>query len=161
MADIKWPDDLPGPQISTYSMEEAAGFTESQLNAGPAFITPITEDMPQFHNVTYIFKRGHARKFEQFLRENKIRFLSPWFDGPIIRPNRNDTIQECRYTQDGVPQLTGVSGNLFTYSARLITRSLVLDDMDYETEMDASWSVNFGNIDPFNAALDEGLNDAD
>ena len=159
MAAIQWPVNLRGPLISGYSREEVVGFRENNLAAGPAFVEPFSEDTPQFHNITYIFKSGDARIFQLWLRDNKVKFLSPFFDGPLLTEDRSILLQECRYTSDGYPQLTGVSiGGVHTYSARLITRELVNGDDAYATELEALWGVNNGDINLGGSLLDEGLN---
>ena len=158
MADLKWLDGLGGPQINGYSREEVVGFIENDLAAGPAFIEVFSDDTPQFHSVSYIFKRGDARRFEMWLRENKVKSRSPWFDGPIPTPDNTVETQECRFTADGYPQLTGQSsGGTFTYSAKLLTRSIVNNDDDYATEVDAMWGTNNGDINLGSSLLDEGL----
>lgn len=159
MATLKWPDNLPGPQIETYSREEIVGFNESFVAAGPSFVEPFTEDAPIFHNVTYQFKEGDARRFQLWLKQNKVRFVSPEFDGPIVNEEQLTSIAECRYTADGYPQLTGkVIGGVYTYSARMITRQIDSIDIDYPTEIEAIWSVSDGDIDAGANKLDEGLN---
>jgi hypothetical protein len=159
MAEIQWPAGLRGPTIAGYSREEIPGFREHNLAAGPAFVEPFSEDTPQFHNLTYQFKSGDARRFQRWLRENKIKFLSPFFDGPILSEDRSVELQECRYTSDGYPQLQSVSiGGIHTYSARVITREIVNGDDAYATELDALWGVNCGDINLGGSLLDEGLN---
>jgi|GEM_PF-2415072 len=159
MAVIQWPANLRGPLVSGYSRQEVVGFRENDLAAGPAFVEPFSEDTPQFHDVTYMFKSGDARRFQLWLRENKIKSHSPFFDGPLITEDRSIALQECRYTSDGYPQLTGKSvGGMFTYSARVITREIVNGDDAYTTELEALWGVNCGDIDLGGSLLDEGLN---
>lgn len=160
MASIQYPDNLRGPLVSEYSRDEVVGFVEENVAAGPSFVTPISEDTPQFHTLTYRFKRGDARRFESWLKQNQMKFKSPWFNGPIIHPDfAAQEAQECRYLSDGYPQLTGVSvGGLFTYTARVITRSIVTQDDDYPTELDALHGVNCGNINSGANDLDIGFN---
>ena len=158
MADIKWPDGLRGPLVSNYSREEVVGFIESELTAGPAFITPLTDDNPSFHNVTYQLKQGDARRFQQWLRVNKIKTRSPWFDGPLITEDASVEYQECRFTAGGYPQLKSKSvGGIWTYSATLLTREIVTNDEGYETELDSLWGAGNGDIDLSASLLDEGL----
>jgi len=158
MAIVKWPTDLRGPLVAGFSREEIIGFRENDLASGPAVIEPFSEDTPQFHNVTYQFKNGDARRFQLWLRENKVKFLSPFFDGPLITEDSSILTQECRFTSDGYPQLTGKSvGGIWTYSARLITREIVNGDDEYAEELDAIWGVNCGDINLGNSLLDEGM----
>lgn len=159
MADISWVDGLRGPLVSSFSREETVGFREAPLASGPPFVVPFSEDTPQFHNVTYQFKEGDARRFQLWLRENKFKYLSPWFDGPLITEDGSIETQECRFTADGYPQLTGKSvGGLYTYSAQLITREIINNDDDYAESVDAMWGVNNGDIDLGSSIIDEGLN---
>lgn len=158
MADIQWPTDLRGPLVSGYNREEVAGFRENNLAAGPAFVEPFSEDTPQFHNITYQFKNGDARRFQLWLRENKVKYLSPWFDGPLITEDRSIALQECRFTSDGYPQLQSKSnGGIWTYSARIITREIVNGDDAYATELEALWGVNCSDIDLGASLLDQGM----
>ena len=159
MADLKWPEKLRGPMASGYSREEVVGFRESPLASGPAFIEPFSEDTPQFHNVTYQLKEGDARRFQMWLRENKFKFLSPWFDGPIITEDRSIEFQTCRFTARGYPQLQGKSvGGIYTYSAQLMTREIVNGDDEYAESVKAMWFVSCGDINNGISVLDEGLN---
>lgn len=158
MADIKWPDGLRGPLVSSYSRNEVVGFLESELTSGPSFVTPITDDNPSFHSVTYQLKSGDARRFQQWLRVNRMKTRAPWFDGPLITEDASVEYQECRFTSDGYPQLTGKTiGGIYTYKATLLTREIVTNDEGYETELDALWGVNCGDIDLGASLLDEGL----
>ena len=157
--DLNWPDGLPGPQITSFSREEVVGFKESPLATGPSFIEIFSEDTPQFHNVTYLFKSGDARRFQMWLRENKFKSHSPWFNGPLVTEDRSVETQVCRFTASGYPQLTGVSVNgTKTYSAQLLTREIGNNDDDYAESIDAYWSVNNGEIDNGISLIDEGLN---
>jgi hypothetical protein len=159
MAAIVWPDGLRGPLVSGYSREEIVGFRENDLASGPAFVEVFSEDTPQFHNITYQFKNGDARRFQLWLRENKIKSYSPWFDGPLITEDRSVLAQECRYTSDGYPQLQSKTNNgIHTYTARIITREIINNDDAYATELEALWGVNCGDIDLGGSLLDEGLN---
>lgn len=158
--DLTWPDGLRGPLINSFNREEVVGFVESNVAAGPSFVTPISDDNPAFHNITYQFKEGDARRFQQFLRVNKVKQLSPWFNGPLITEDRSVEYQECRYTADGYPQLTGKTiGGIYTYSARVLTRDIVTNDELYPDELDALWGVNCGDIDYGANQLDIALND--
>jgi len=159
MTTISWPEKLRGPLVAGYSREEAVGFRESPVAAGPSFVEPFTDDAPTFHNVTYQFKEGDARRFQLWLKQNKFRFLSPWFNGPIINEERRESTVECRFTADGYPQLQGKTiGGIYTYAARLLTRNVQSTDLDYATEVDAMWATNCGDIDLGSSLLDEGLN---
>lgn len=160
MAVIQWPEKLRGPLVAGFSREEVVGFLENDLASGPAFITPFSEDTPQFHSLTYQFKQGDARRFQMWLREHKFKFLSPFFDGPIISEDNSVQLQECRFTADGYPQLTGkTTGGLFTYSARVITREIVNIDDDYAESVKSLWYVFCGDINNGASKLDEGLNE--
>ena len=159
MADITWPDGLHGPLISNFSREETVGFIESELASGPSFITPLSDDTPSFHSMTFQFKRGDARRFQQFLRVNSMKLYSPWFNMPLVTEDRSIEYQEARFTASGYPQLASVtSGGIHTYNAQVITRSIETTDEDYPTELDAIWGVNCGNVNLGNSLLDEGLN---
>lgn len=159
MADLKWPVNLRGPLVESYSREEIVGFRESSVAAGPSYVEPFTEDAPIFHNVTYQFHEGDARRFQLWLKENRVRFLSPVFDGPIVNEERLTSIAECRFTADGYPQLTGkTSGGVYTYSARLITRQIDSIDIDYAEQVESIWHVSDGYIGLGGNKLDEGLN---
>ena len=159
MTTLNWLNGLPGPQVSSFSTSEVVGFKESPLAAGPAFIEVFSEDTPQFHNVTYLFKSGDARRFKMWLRANKFKSHSPWFNGPIITEDRSVETQVCRYTAEGFPQFKGVTiGGLHSYSAKLLTREIVNNDDDYAESIDAMWYANNGDIDNGASLLDEGLN---
>jgi len=159
MAVIQWPANLRGPLVAGYSREEVVGFRENNLAAGPAFVEVFSEDTPQFHNFTYQFKSGDARRFKLWLREHKMRAYAPWFDGPLITEDRSIELQECRYTSDGYPQFQGRTvGGIHTYTARVITREIVNGDDAYATELEAIWGVNCGDIDLGGSLFDEGMN---
>jgi len=159
MSTISWPEKLRGPLVSTYSREEVVGFRENPLAAGPSVIEPFSEDTPQFHNITYQMKQGDARRFQMWLREHKFKTYSPWFNGPIITEDNGQSVQECRYTSSGYPQLTGKSiGGLFSYSAQIITRQLTNGDDAYAESVSTMWFVNNGDINLGISLLDEGLN---
>jgi hypothetical protein len=158
MADLLWPDNLPGPQVSGFGREEVVGFIESNLASGPSFIQPVSEDTPSFHSVTYKFKNGDARRFQLWLRTNKIKTYSPFFDGPLITEDGSIETQECRFTADGYPQLQSkTNGGIWTYSARLLTREIVNGDDEFATELIAVHGVNCGNINLGNSLLDQGM----
>lgn len=162
MADIQWPDGLRGPLVANFSRNEQTGFLESELTSGPSFVTLISDDNPSFHSVTYQFKQGDARRFQQWLRANKIKTQSPWFDGPLVTEDRSVETQECRFISGGYPQLASKAvGGIFTYNATILTREIVTNDEDYETELDSLWGVNNGDIDLGASLLDEGLLYAD
>ena len=158
MATISWPANLRGPLISSYSREEVVGFRENNVAAGPAFIEIFSEDTPQFHNVTYQFKSGDARLFQVWLRENKVKSHSPFFDGPIVTEDQSVETQECRFTADGYPQLQSKSiGGIYTYSARLLTREIVNNDDAYAETLETIHGLSCGNIDYGASQLDLGL----
>lgn len=159
MANITWPEKLRGPLVSGYSREEVAGFRENPLASGPAWVEPFSEDTPSFHNIQYLMRAGDARRFQIWLREHKMKTYAPWFDGPLITEDNSIDVQECRYTADGYPQLTGKTiGGLFTYSARIITRSIVNRDDLYAEAVSTMWFVSCGDINLGTSLLDEGLN---
>ena len=158
MAEVKWPDGLRGPTVAGFSREEVVGFRENDLASGPAFVEPFSDDTPQFHNITYQFKNGDARRFQLWLRDNKIKSRSPFFDGPLITEDKSIETQECRFTSDGYPQLMGKSvGGIWSYSAKLITREIVNGDDEYAEELDAVWGTNCGDINKGNSLLDQGM----
>ena len=158
MADIKWPENLRGPLVSGFSRQEVVGFRENDLASGPAFVEPFSEDTPQFHDITYQLKSGDARRFQLWLRQNKFKFLSPWFDGPLITEDNSIDVQECRFTADGYPQLQSKTvGGLFIYSARILTREIVNRDDLYAESVSAMWYVFCGDINNGSSVLDEGL----
>jgi len=158
MAEIKWPTGLRGPLVSGYSREEVVGFRESELASGPSFVVPFSDDTPQFHNVTYTFKEGDARRFQLWLRANKFKVFSPWFDGPCITEDRSAETQECRFTASGYPQLNSKTiGGIYLYSAQFMTRVIVNNDDANATELEAIWGVNCGDINLGASLLDEGL----
>lgn len=159
MASVKWPNGLRGPMVNTYNREEVIGFIESPLASGPSFITPISEDTPQFHNVTYQLREGDARIFQLWLKANKFKYLSPWFDGPLITEDRSVLTQECRFTASGYPQLQGKSvGGIYTYRAQIITREIVSNDDLYSESILAMWEIGNGNVNNASSKIDEGLN---
>lgn len=158
MAIIQWPDKLGGPKLAGYSREEVVGFRDSELAAGPAFVEIFSDDTPQFHNVQYLFKQDAARRFERWLRTNKVKSESPWFDGPIPTPDRSVKTQECRFTADGYPQFTGISdGGVYSYSARLLTREIVNNDDEYGDVFDIMFDLSCGNVNWGVSKLDEGI----
>ena len=161
MIDISWPEGLRGPLVSTFSQSEMPGFIESPLATGPAFVEPISEDVPTIMNLTYQFKTGDARRFGIWLRDNAIRFKSPWFKGPIVHPDFDARKEQlCRYTVSGYPQLSGVTaGGIYTYSAQVIIRQVETQDIEYSEETKAAWEVNCGDVNRFNQDLDCGFND--
>ena len=160
--ELTWPDGLPSPLLGNYSRDEVEGFSESELSAGPSFVVPITDDTPTFHGVSYTMKTGDARRFQQFLRVNKFKTKSPWFNGPLPSNDGSTKMQECRFISGGYPQLSGTtSGGVCTYNATIMTREIVTDDEGYETELDAYWGVGNGDIDLSISLLDEGLCYAD
>lgn len=159
MATIKWPAGLRGPLVSNFSRSETVGYIDAELSSGPSFVVPISDDNPSFHSVSYIFKSGDARIFQQWLRTNNFKIFSPWFDGPLVTEDQSVETQECRFTADGYPQLTGKTvGGLYTYSATILTREIVTNDDLYPTELEALWGVGCGDIDLSASLLDEGLN---
>jgi len=159
MAVIQWPDKLRGPLVAGFSREEVVGFRENELASGPAFIEPFSEDTPSFHNITYLFNNGDARRFQIWLREHKFKFLSPFFDGPLITEDDSVDTQECRYTADGYPQFTGKTvGGLYSYSARVLTRSIVNNDDAYAESVSTLWYVFCTDTNNGASLLDQGMN---
>ena len=76
----------------------------------------------------------------------------------MVAEDRSILTQECRFTSDGYPQLTGVSiGGIHTYSARLLTREIVNGDDAYATELEALWGTNCGDINLGASLLDQGV----
>ncbi len=132
MANISWPNGLRPAIKASKSRDEVEGFRESPVTSGPSFIEPFSDDTPVFYSVQFILTKGEARAFQSWLRLNRIKTLSPFFDFPLVIEDPNVATQEARFILGGYPQLTGDTGSTFTYSAQMLIRKIVSEDEPFD-----------------------------
>ncbi len=130
-ATITWPENLRPALRASKSRQETVGFRESPVTSGPSFVEPLSEDNPEFYDVSFIFTPQEARVFQAWLRVHRMKTLAPFFMFPIVIEDPNVDNQEARFTVDGYPQLTS-NNSLFTYSARLLIRNV--ESLDLEND---------------------------
>ena len=120
-----WPDILPSCETASKSRSQPDGFKFNNVNSGPPFLEMFSEDLPTFWDITFKFRRDHARIFMIWLKQNEMRTKSPWFEFPI-QLEEGLTTQEVRFLS--FPQLTGQNGDAFSYSAKIMARALTSCD---------------------------------
>lgn len=124
---LNWPNFLPSCETSTKSRNQPEGYKFSNVNSGPAFLEMVSDDNPTFWDITFKFTRDQARIFAIWLNQNNMRTMSPWFEFPI-QIEEGLTTQEVRFLS--YPQATGQDGNVFSYSAKIMSRDIVSKDKE-------------------------------
>lgn len=157
---IDWPSGLRPSVKASKDREETVGFRESPVTSGPSFIEPFSEDTPVFYNVQFVFTKGEARAFQSWLRAHRMKTRAPFFNFPLVIEDPNTENQQARFTLGGYPQLTGDTNATFTYSARILIRTLETDDEEHD-EFILKLGESTGFIqDAFLSDLDKVLNTA-
>lgn len=160
MATINWPAGLRPSLKSSKSRDEVVGFRESPVTSGPSFVEPFSEDTPVFYNVGFTFTKDEARAFQSWLRINRIKTMSPFFNFPLVIEDPNVENQEARFTLEGFPQLTGETGFTFTYSAQLLIRNLTVEDEEHDEFILKLSEATGYRADPWLSDFDRVLNTA-
>ncbi len=158
MADVAWPVGLINSLESAKQVERGAGWRESPVASGPAFVERLSDDTPTFFDVGFRFTRSQARVFDAWLKFYDMQTSPVFFDFPVKIPDTNQEFQEVRFTGN-VPQRTGQNGVAWTYTGRVMARSIISPDLD-DPEMILTLGIlsNYGDIDQYAEFLDIAIN---
>jgi hypothetical protein len=158
VADINWPTGLRPSIKASKSRDEIVGFRESPVTSGPSLIEPFSDDTPVFYSVQFIFTKDEARAFQSWLRINRIKTNSPFFNFPLLIEDPNVDTQEARFTLDGYPQLVSETNSIFTYSGRILIRKIISEDEAHDGFILQLSEATGYMADPWMSDLDRVLN---
>jgi len=129
---LTFPTFLRGPLQAGYSRTRAATYQTSQPAAGAYYTQIISEDVPDYFNVTLKFERQYALAFQAWLRLN---------DGEIrngaqfeIDLSIEDGLvtQIASFTPSGFPQYAGEEAKIITYQAEIVVPRLSIPSLGFE-----------------------------
>lgn len=130
---IPYPDWLPLAQKANKNRSSDVGFRADQPAVGAPIYQKLTDDLKVTWNLTWLFKRGEDRAFEQWLRSP--RYLdngNQWFSMPINLGGSGLQVQELHFTADGFPVQTSDNGGVITWTGTVITRGVTNPDDQYD-----------------------------
>lgn len=120
MATIDFPVGLPVAMASGYSSTQQPAFAQSDRASGGFFVVPLTDDIGAEYNLQWNLTDGQAAYFMAWFRVELKNGALPFNMSMLI--DGEEISKECRFTQGGIPQLTGQAGKVYTYSARVFVR---------------------------------------
>lgn len=155
-ASVDFPVGLRAMIQSGQVRSVSPAFVQASPAIGPPYIESLTDDTPFEYTFSLVFTAFEASIFMAwFNAADKCNKGRAEFNFPVVLDGGAVANQVVRFTDDGVPQLTGVSGLSRTYSCKVIGRELI-DPMDNEWVL--AYFEKYGN-DPTPArALDEMIN---
>jgi hypothetical protein len=130
---IPYPDWLPLAQKANKNRSSDVGFRADQPAVGAPIYQKLTDDLKVTWNLTWLFKRGEDRAFEQWLRSP--RYLdngNQWFSMPVNLGGSGLQVQELHFTADGFPVQTSDNGGVITWTGTVITRGVSNPDDQYD-----------------------------
>ena len=158
MANIDWPDGLINSLQSAKRVERGPGWRESPAASGPSFTERVSDDTPTFFDVAFKFTRAQARAFDAWLKFYDLQTTAEFFNFPVKIPDTNQLLQVVRFTGN-VPQRTGQDGAAWTYTGRIMARSITSPDLDNaETILALAFISNYEDIDQAAEDLDIAIN---
>lgn len=96
----------------------------------------MSHDEPITMDIRLMFKGADAVTFADWLDANGFR----WFDMPV-KTEQDIFTYRVHFTESGYPQLTSQTGDVFEYSAEIVTRSIQrIYDYDDLAEFSA-WDI--------------------
>lgn len=135
MTTATYPDIRPALIGKSRSM--AAGYVVSD---GFPRIERLSFDEPITWSIRLIFKGADAVTFADWLDANGFR----WFDMPL-KTEQDFITHRVHFTDRGYPQLTGHTGDVFTYSAEIVSRAIqriyTADEIDEIHSLFTEWDV--------------------
>ena len=119
---VAYPSYLPPPQQEGYGRTELAQFASVDVQAGPPVNQRISFDRPATYRLTWRFSAGQAAAFRAWFVSQTDYGVMPFTinvlnDGELIA-------QECRFTPQGIAQITGNVATDLTYSAEVVSRKI-------------------------------------
>lgn len=135
MADLEFPSFISGPVRASKSRENQVAFRENNAFSGPPFIESLTDDTPSIYNIEFRLARGYKRAFIQWFESDQFCNKGREFFNINLLIESGIQTQEARFLSDGVPQLQGEEGGVFSYTARIIIRDLNEPDDEYPNEI--------------------------
>ena len=73
---LEFPSFLRGPVQANYSRNDGARFQASQPASGAYFSQIISDDVPSYFDVQFVFERDFASAFRAWLRQNSFEILT-------------------------------------------------------------------------------------
>ena len=129
---LEFPSFLRGPVQANYSRNDGARFQASQPASGAYFAQIISDDVPSYFDVQFVFKREFAQAFRAWLRLNSFEILTgAQFEIELSTEDGLST-QVGSFTPDGIPQYTGENASVITYSARIVVPRLYEPSAGFE-----------------------------
>jgi len=129
---IPYPDWLPLAQKANKNRASDVGFRTDQPAVGAPIYQKLTDDLKTTWTLTWLFKRGEDRAFEQWLRSPAyLDNGNQWFTMPINLGGSGVQTQELHFTADGYPKQTSDAGGVITWSGTVISRGVINSDDDY------------------------------
>lgn len=129
---LEFPSFLRGPVQANYSRNDGARFQASQPASGAYFAQIISDDVPSYFDVQFVFERQFAQAFRAWLRQNSFEILTgAQFEIDLSIEDGLST-QVGSFTPDGIPQCTGENANVITYSARIVVPRLYEPSAGFE-----------------------------
>lgn len=128
MADIDFPQGiLRSPLLSSYRRDISRGFVASQPFSGAPYRLRTSFDNPAIFDLQFTLEGGKNAIFAEWLYADSADTLNggikPFNIELEVEGGR--AVQEAIFTEDGVPQLTNIRNNIYTYTAQVLVRSLV------------------------------------
>lgn len=102
MATIDWPSTLRGAIQNTTTIQQAAGFLESNPAAGASYTQFFTDDQPVIMAFDLVFSKAENQYFESWARVNGIFKTGAFFNFPVT-DEYGTSIQEVRFLAAGRP----------------------------------------------------------
>lgn len=122
---LDWPDQLSSCVTASKSRSQPEGYVFNNVNSGAPWAQIVTDTLPTFWDVTFVFSRDDARLFTIWLHKNEFRYGFKWFDFPV-QLEQGLTTQEVGFLS--YPQNSSQNGGVFTYTAKLIARDVITED---------------------------------
>ena len=129
---LEFPSFLRGPVQANYSRNDGARFQASQPASGAYFAQIISDDVPSYFDVQFVFEREFAQAFRAWLRQNSFEILNGAQFTIQLAIEDGVSTQTGSFTPDGIPQYTGENANVITYLARIVVPRLYEPSAGFE-----------------------------
>lgn len=129
---LTFPTFLRGQLQAGFARTVAATYQTSQPAAGAYYAQIITEDVPHYFSVSFVFKREFAMAFHAWLRLNDGEIKNgAQFEIPLSIEDGLVT-QVASFTPSGYPQYTSEVAGIVTYSAEIVVPRLYIPTEGHE-----------------------------
>lgn len=127
-----FPSFLRGPVEAGYSRRETERFTASQPASGAYYYEIVSDDAPMYFTVNFLFERYQAQAFRAWLRQNNFELLTGGQFEIQLSTEDGITTQIAAFTPTGIPQMTGESGRIISYSGEIMVQRFNEPTLGYE-----------------------------